>query len=425
MRINPEKGDTDIIDMKTDLEYRPYEEILNIQTGKLRELMKGPWQQAPGFVHRLKDAGLTVDDLCDPGDIMKFPILRKSDLPSIQAAAPPFGGMITVPPGKLRRMYSSPGPIYDPDGHLASYYRWERAFAACGFSEGDIVLNCFSYHLTPAGAMFEEGANNLGCAVIPAGIGNSEIQVSVAAHLKANAYVGLPSYLKVLLEKAEETGLSLPFEKAFVIAEKLPESLRTEFQEENGIHVRQGYGTAEVGAIAYECEEGFGMHLDPTVLVEVLDPETHAPAPAGTPGEVVVTPFNPVNALLRFATGDLSSVTMEPCPCGRKSPRLTGILGRVDQVTKVRGLFVHPGQIAEVMAEFVEIERFRAVIVRERAMDDMTVEVETGKPLAAHTLETASGRLKEVLKLGVRVVRVEPGTIPDDATAIDDRRKWD
>ena len=297
--------------------------------------------------------------------------------------------MIAVPPGNLRRIYSSPGPIYDPDGRMPSYYRWERAFSACGFSEGDMVLNCFSYHLTPAGAMFEEGANNLGCAVIPAGIGNSEIQVSVAAHLKANVYVGLPSYLKVLLEKAEEAGLNLPFEKAFVIAEKLPESLRTEFQEKNGIHVRQGYGTAEVGAIAYECEVGSGMHL------------------------------------LRFATGDLSSVTFQACPCGRTAPRLTGILGRVDQVTKVRGLFVHPGQVAEALSGFAEIERFRAIIVRERAMDDMTVEVETRMPLAAHTLEGISGRLKDVLKLGVRVVRVEPGTIPEDAQVVDDRRKWD
>ncbi|NOY87720.1 MAG: phenylacetate--CoA ligase [Deltaproteobacteria bacterium] len=411
--------------MEADMEYQPYEEVIELQTTKLRELMAGPWQKAPGFVRRLEDAGLTTDDLTEPGNILKFPVLKKSDFPSIQAAVPPFGGMIAVSPGELRRIYSSPGPIYDPDGRLASYYRWERAFAACGFSEGDIVLNCFSYHLTPAGAMFEEGANNLGCAVIPAGIGNSEIQVSVAAHLKANAYVGLPSYLKVLLEKAEETGLSLPFEKAFVIAEKLSESLRTEFQEKNGIHVRQGYGTAEVGAIAYECEEGSGMHLDPTVLVEVLDPETHIPVPAGTPGEVVVTPFNPINALLRFATGDLSSVTLKPCPCGRKSPRLTGILGRVDQVTKVRGLFVYPGQLAEALSGFEEIERFRAVIVRERAMDDMTVEVETRMPLPAHTLEKVGGRLKEVLKLGVRVVRVEPGTIQDDARAIDDRRKWD
>jgi len=277
-----------------DLEYLPPEDVLQFQVVRLHELLAGDWQKAPGFLSRLTEAGVTSDDLNGPADLKKFPILKKSDLPGIQAQDPPFGGLITVEPGHLRRIYSSPGPIYDPDGHRASYYRWERAFAACGFSEGDIVLNCFSYHLTPAGAMFEEGANNLGCAVIPAGIGNSEIQVQVAAHLKATAYVGLPSYLKVLLEKAAEAKVSLCLEKAFVIAEMLPESLREELQGVHRIRTRQGYGTAEVGAIAYECEKGKGMHFDPSVIVEILDPETHEEVPPGQPGEVVVTVLNPV-----------------------------------------------------------------------------------------------------------------------------------
>jgi phenylacetate-CoA ligase len=408
-----------------DLEFLPHEEVVRFQIERLHEMMAGPWQKAAGFTRRLADTGITTDDLNDPDDIRRFPLLRKSDLTDIQGADPPFGGLITVAPGRLRRIYSSPGPIYDPDGRMDSYYRWERALAACGFSEEDIVLNCFSYHLTPAGAMFEEGAGNLGCAVIPAGIGNSEIQVQVAVHLKANAYIGLPSYLKVLLEKAQEAGVRMSFEKAFVIAEKLPETLRQELQDTYGIHTRQGYGTAEVGAIAYECEAGRGMHFDPSVFIEILDPVTGQAVEPGHPGEVVVSVLNPVNILFRFATGDLASAEYGECSCGRKSPRLTGILGRVDQVIKVRGLFVHPGQLDGVMSEFEEVQRYRAVIVRERAMDDMIIEVESEASLAESTLDDIGGKVRETLKLGVEVVQVGPGTIPEGAEVIDDRRKWD
>jgi phenylacetate-CoA ligase len=273
--------------------------------------------------------------------------------------------------------------------------------------------------------MFEEGAGNLGCAVIPAGIGNSEIQVQVASHLKANAYIGLPSYLKVLLEKASETKVKMAIEKAFVIAEKLPESLRTEFQEKHGIMTRQGYGTAEAGAIAYECETGNGMHFDPSVLLEILEPDSGLPVQPGEAGEVVVTVMNPVNTLLRFATGDLSSAVFEECPCGRKSPRLTGILGRVDQVTKVRGLFVHPGQLGEVMSGHSEVVRYRAVVVRERAMDDITIEVESGALLSGEKLGEIEEKVRQILKLATRVVQVEEGTIPEDAPVIEDRRKWE
>jgi len=223
---------------------------------------------------------------------------------------------------------------------------------ACGFAPGDIVLNCFGYHLTPAAAMFEEGAHGIGCTVVPAGIGNSELQVAVAAHYRANGYIGLPSYLKVLLEQAKKSGASLAIAKALVLAEKLPESLRAEFQREHGIHVRQGYGTAELGAIAYECEAARGFHLDPGVLAEIVDPATGAPVEPGTPGEVVCTPLNPVYALLRFATGDLAALDTTPCPCGRTTHRLTAILGRVDQSTKVRGLFLHPAQLTEALASF-------------------------------------------------------------------------
>lgn len=412
-------------DKERDFQYLPHDEILDYQIDHLRELMAGDWQNAPGFVRRLEEAGVGPDDLKEAADLTKFPILKKSDLKTIQAQDPPFGGLITVPPGRLRRIYSSPGPIYCPEAHERSYYRWERALSACGFKEGDIVMNCFSYHLTPAGEMFEEGENNLGCAVVPAGIGSSEIQAAVAAQLKAGAYVGLPSYLQVVLDKAAEAGLELSFEKAFVIAEKLPESLRARFQEQYGIYVRQGYGTAEVGAIAYECHEADGMHFDPSVLVELLDPETGEPVPAGDTGEVVVSVLNRYNTLFRFATGDLSAVNFEECPCGRKSPRLMGILGRADDITKVRGLFVHPAQLAAMMETFQEVTRYRGVILRERAMDDMIIEVESDRELTEQQLKGIARRAKEVIKISLNTVQVPSGTIPEDAKPLDDRRKWD
>ena len=406
-------------------EHLPAGELLREQVAAVRDLMAGAWQGAPGFVRRLAAAGLAPDALRTAADLARFPILRKSELPRLQAADPPFGGLLAVPVASLKRLFASPGPIYEPEGEGPSYYRWERTLAAAGFGAGDVVLNCFAYHLTPAGAMFEEGAHALGAVPIAAGIGNSELQVAVAAHYRANAYIGLPSYLKVLLEQAAKSGARLPFEKALVLAEKLPESLRREFQERHGIRVRQGYGTAELGAIAYECEAAQGFHLDPGVLVEIVDPGSGAPVEPGTPGEVVCTPLNPVYALLRFATGDLAALETAPCPCGRTTHRLTAILGRVDQSTKVRGLFLHPAQLQEALAAFPAVERFRAAVVRERAMDDLIVEVVAAAPLAEDALKAIATRVKETTKLGARVVQLQAGAIPEGAPAIDDRRSWE
>lgn len=406
-------------------EYLPAEELIREQVAGVRDLMGGAWQAAPGFVRRLEAAGLAPADLRSAADLRRFPIQRKSDLPKLQAADPPFGGLLAVPVGLLKRLFASPGPIYEPEGEGPAYYRWERAMRAIGFSAGDIVLNCFGYHLTPAAAMFEEGAHAVGCVVVPAGIGNGEVQVAAAAHYRATGYIGLPSYLKVLLEQAGKSGVTLAIAKALVLAEKLPESLRTEFQQLHGIHVRQGYGTAEIGAIAYECEAARGFHLDPGVLVEIVDPQTGAPVEAGTPGEVVCTPLNPVYALLRFATGDLAALDTTPCPCGRTTHRLTAILGRVDQSTKVRGLFLHPAQLIEALAAFPAVERFRAAIVRERAMDDLIVELVATATLSNDVRKAIGSRVKETTKLSARIVQVDPGEIPEGAATIDDRRSWD
>ncbi len=409
----------------SEKEYLPAKELIREQIAGVRELMGGAWQAAPGFVRRLEAAGLSPEDLKSAADLPRFPILRKSDLPKLQAADPPFGGLLAVPVARLKRLFASPGPIYEPEGEGPGYYRWERTMRAIGFAPGDIVLNCFGYHLTPAAAMFEEGAHAVGCVVVPAGIGNSELQVAVAAHYRATGYIGLPSYLKVLLEQAKKSGVPLAIAKALVLAEKLPESLRVEFQQLHGIHVRQGYGTAEVGAIAYECEAARGLHLDPGVLVEIVDPTTGAPVEAGTPGEVVCTPLNPVYALLRFATGDLAALDTAPCPCGRTTHRLTAILGRVDQSTKVRGLFLHPAQLTEALAGFPAIECFRAAIVRERAMDDLIIELVASCALPPEVRKAIGARVKETTKLSARIVQLEAGSIPEAAPIIDDRRNWD
>jgi phenylacetate-CoA ligase len=406
-------------------EYLPAAQLLREQVAGVRELMAGAWQAAPGLVRRLADAGLAPKDLRAAADLARFPVLRKSDLPRLQAADPPFGGLLAVPLSRLRRVFASPGPIYEPEGEGPGYYRWERTMRACGFVAGDVVLNCFGYHLTPAAAMFEEGAHGIGCVVVPAGIGNSELQIAVAAHYRATGYIGLPSYLKVLLEQAKKAGVRFSIAKALVLAEKLPESLRAEFQREHGIHVRQGYGTAEVGAIAYECETGRGFHLDPGVLVEIVDPASGEPVEPGTPGEVVCTPLNPVYALLRFATGDLAALDPAPCPCGRTTHRLTAILGRVDQSTKVRGLFLHPAQLTEALASFPQVSRFRAAIVRERAMDDLIVELVAPSEIPHEVRLAIGARVKETTKLGARVVQVADGAIPEAAPVIDDRRSWD
>lgn len=409
----------------TDKEHIPPAELLAVQLAGVRDLMAGAWQAAPGFVRRLAAAGVDPGDLRGAGDLPRFPILRKSDLPKLQAADPPFGGLLAVPVEKLRRVFASPGPIYEPEGEGPGYYRWERTMRACGFVPGDIILNCFGYHLTPAAAMFEEGAHGIGCVVIPAGIGNSELQVAVATHYRASGYIGLPSYLKVLLEQARKSDLRLSIARALVLAEKLPESLRAEFEREHGIHVRQGYGTAELGAIAYECEAARGFHLDPGVLAEIVDPATGASVEPGTPGEVVCTPLNPAYALLRFATGDLAALDTSPCPCGRTTHRLTAILGRVDQSTKVRGLFLHPAQLSDALAAFPAVERFRAAVVRERAMDDLVIEVVAAAPLSEATRKAIAARIKETTKLGAQVMQLTPGSIPDGAPLIDDRRVWD
>jgi phenylacetate-CoA ligase len=393
---------------------------------RLRRTVAHAFTRAPRARRTLEAAGVGPGSIRGLEDLQRIPVTRKDALPAAQAEEPPFAGLTAVEPGQLARVFMSPGPIYDPQGAHEDFWRFRHALAAAGFRAGDVAHNSSSYHLTPLGFMLDAGARALGCAVIPAGVGQTELQVKVAAHLRATAYLGLPSFLHALLAKAREAGTPLAFEAAFVIAEMLPESLRQELEEGFGVRVLQGYGTADLGCLAYECPEKGGWHVHPEAIVEVLDIETGKPAEPGQPGEVVGTLFDVAYPLLRLGTGDLSVLGPEErCACGRTTPKLRGLLGRVGDGVKVRGMFVRAGQIDGVMKRFAEVAAWQAVITREAHLDRLEYVVELSGPDPEGAL---AARLAEALKDEVKVkgeVSASPaGTIPAGAKRIDDRRVW-
>ena len=374
---------------------------------------------APYFGRLL--AGVDPAAVRDRGALARLPLTRKSDLIALQKQAPPFGGLATVAVGHLARVFASPGPIHDPEPHGVDPWRTARALHASGVRGGDLVQNCFSYHLTPAGSMFETGAHALGCAVIPAGTGNSETQAQVAAHLKPRAYVGTPDFLRIILEKGDELGLDLSSIAVGHVTggPYLPDARAV--YEGRGIAVYQSYGTADLGLVAYETPARAGLVVEEDALVEIVRPGTGDPVAEGEVGEVVVTVFNPAYPLIRFATGDLSAVLPGPSPCGRTNMRLKGWLGRADQTTKVKGMFVHPAQVAEVVRRHPAVARARLVVGRRDAGDTMTLRCEAaegGGALAAALRET----LAAVTKLRGEVEIVAPGSLPNDGKVIDDVR---
>ncbi|HEX8909325.1 MAG TPA: AMP-binding protein [Anaeromyxobacteraceae bacterium] len=395
--------------------------------GRVRATVAHAAAASEAFRLRLAEAGLGAEEVRGPADLARLPPLRKDALPALQAERPPFGDLLGIAPSQLARIFMSPGPIYDPQGAEDDYWRFRHGLAAAGFRAGDIAHVAASYHLTPLGFMLDAAARALGCAVIPAGVGQTELQVKVAAHLGATAYLGTPSFLLVLLAKARELGTPLRFETAFVVAEMLPESLRAELEGDFGVRVLQGYGTADLGCLAYECPEKGGWHLHPECLVEVLDLETGRAAAPGQPGEVVATSFDRAYPLLRFATGDIAALAPEaPCPCGRTAPKLAGLVGRIGDAVKVKGMFVRGGELAAVMQRFPEVRRFQAVVTREHQQDHLAYAVELGAPsgdepaLAARLAEA----LREAVKVRGEVRFVPPGTLPEGAKRVDDRRVW-
>ncbi|MEI6223345.1 MAG: AMP-binding protein [Deltaproteobacteria bacterium] len=393
---------------------------------RLRRTVAHAFARAPRARRTLTAAGIDPASVHGLDDLLRIPVTRKDSILAAQAEEPPFGGLTAVEPGQLARIFMSAGPIYDPQGAHEDFWRFRHALAAAGFRAGDVAHNSASYHLTPLGFMLDAGARALGCAVIPAGVGQTELQVKVAAHVRATAYLGLPSFLHALLTKARELGTPLAFETAWVIAEMLPETLRTELQEGFGVRVLQGYGTADLGCLAYECPEKGGWHVHPEVIVEVLDIETGKPAEPGQPGEVVGTLFDVAYPLLRFGTGDLSSLGPEErCACGRTTPKLLGLLGRVGDGVKVRGMFVRAGQIDGIVKRFAEVTAWQAVVTRENHLDRLEYLVELSIPDEGGALVS---RLAEALREEVKVkgdLRAAPaGTIPPGAKRIDDRRVW-
>ncbi|OGA55468.1 MAG: AMP-dependent synthetase [Betaproteobacteria bacterium RIFCSPLOWO2_12_FULL_65_14] len=381
---------------------------------------------APGFARILKDV--------DPAEVKsrkalaKLPVTRKSDLATLQKGLPPLGGLNATPVDKLAKLFISPGPIYDPEGRSRDWWRMARGLFAAGFRAGDLLMNSFAYHFTPAGSMVESGALALGCTVVPTGIGQTEMQVAAIRALGITGYVGTPSFLKLIVEKADELKTDIStLRKAQVGAEYLPPALRKSMGE-RGISVTQMYASADLGLIAYESRmpDGAlneGMILDEGLLLEIVRPGTGDPLPEGEVGEVVITSFNRDYPLIRFATGDLSAVLSGPSPCGRTNVRIKGWMGRADQSTKVRAMFVTPGQVAEVVRRHPEVLRARLVVEGEEGNDRMTLLCEV-KQQAESLVPTLVNSMRDITKLRAEAQLLAPGTLPNDGKVIEDKRKY-
>jgi phenylacetate-CoA ligase len=397
------------------------------QTRWLAELLALAWDKAAGVRRRLEQAKLTPRDVRSTEDLARLPVIRKSAMPDLQKADPPFGGFCTEPLARIRKIFVSPGPILEPMGPELGGFHAETGLFAGGFRRGDIVLNTFAYALTPAAHELDEALNILGCTVVPTGVGQTEIQVTMARTVRATGYVGTPSFLLTILGKAKEMGVDrLPFQVAQVGAEPFTETMRRELADTHGIMARQGFGTADVGMIAYECAEANGMHLIEDAITQVCDPTTGEPLPHGQIGELVTTVNNRTYPMIRFSSGDLTVITDEPCRCGRTSARMLGWRGRADEVTKVRGMFIHPRQVDEIVARVKGVDRSQVVVGREGHNDTLTLRVQLAAGVdpqtARPTLETA---IREIMKLRGVVDVVGAGVIPDNARKISDERKWE
>ncbi|MDP9911372.1 phenylacetate-CoA ligase [Variovorax boronicumulans] len=371
--------------------------------------------------------GVKPGDVTSREALAKLPVTRKSELLELQKARradDPFGGFASIVRGpRMPRIFASPGTIYEPEGEARDYWRTARALHAAGFRSGELIHNSFSYHMTPAGSIMESGAHAMGCTIFAGGTGQTEQQLEAIVDLKPDGYAGTPSFLKILLEKAEEKGQKLPwFTKALVSGEAFPPSLH-DWIAAHGVQGIQCYATADLGLIAYETSARQGLVIDEGVLVEIVRPGTGDPVPDGEVGEIVVTTFNPDYPLVRFGTGDLSAVLAGTCPTGRTNKRIKGWLGRADQTTKVRGMFVHPSQVAEVVRRFPEIVRARLVVSGEMGDDQMTFKLECAGAPAGLDARIADA-VREVTKLRGTIELVAPGSLPNDGKVIEDARSY-
>jgi phenylacetate-coenzyme A ligase PaaK-like adenylate-forming protein len=384
-------------------------------------LVRHAIENAPGFAAHL--AGIDPDAVVSLAALAALPLLRKEELHELQHGEPPFGGINATPLAQLAKVFVSPGPIFEPEGRRPDYWRFARALFAAGIRPGELIHNAFSYHLTPAGSVIENAARALGCPVLPAGTGQTEQQLRAIQQLRPVAYAGTPSFLKILLERGRADGVDLSsLSKAAVTGEALPRALADELRDDHGIDAYQSYGTADLGLIAYETPAREGLVIDEGVLVEIVRPGTGDPLPPGEVGEVVVTAFNGDYPLIRFATGDLSAMMPGQSPCGRTNRRLRGWLGRANQATKVKGMFVYPSHVAEVARAHPELGRLRLVVERAGNLDRMTLHCEVAAP-ADGPAPAIEASLRAATGLRGAVQLVATGTLANDGKVIDDRRE--
>jgi len=404
------------------LEKRTSEERDAANLASLQAQLVHAKANAPAYAESLADFDVSGFDSTE--QLSAYPVTRKSELISRQAAMRPFGGLTAYGQGQLKYIFSSPGPIYEPQTLSADYWRFARGLYAAGFRKEDLVHNCFSYHLTPAGAMADSGCHALGCAVIPAGVGQTELQVHTIHDLKPTAYIGTPSFLRIILEKADELGVDVSsIKKAMVSGEAFPPSTRAFFLE-RGIQASQCYATADLGMIAYESTADSGLILDEGVHLEIVRPGTGDPVADGEVGEVVITTFNPDYPLIRFATGDLSAIMEGESPCGRTNRRIKGWMGRADQTAKVRGMFIHPEQVDQVVKRHPEIQKARLVIEWIDESDQMTLHCEVADG-SDDLRQSVSASIRELCKIRGAVELVSPDSLANDGLVISDQRQYD
>ena len=405
------------------LETRAVDEREQSQIIGLQKQLQHAKANTPAYAESLAEFDVTALKSLD--DLSRYPVTRKSELISRQAAIRPFGGLTAIADGELKYIFSSPGPIYEPQSMRSDYWRFARTLFAAGFRKEDLVHNCFSYHLTPAGSMAESGAHALGCAVIPAGVGQTELQVQTIHDLKPTAYIGTPSFLKIILEKAHALGVDVSsINKALVSGEAFPPSTRAYLQQ-HGINATQCYGTADLGLIAYESGDDSGLIVDEGVYLEIVRPGSGDVVPDGEVGEIVVTTFNPDYPLVRFATGDLSAIMEGQSLCGRTNRRIKGWMGRADQTAKVRGMFIHPEQVSQVVKRHSEIQKARLVIEWRDESDQMTLHCETSEADSDVLKQAITASLRDLCKIRGEVNLVKIGSLDNDGIVISDERTYE
>ena len=399
-------------------ETRSADERANDYNKAFPELVRLATTKSKGYSDLYKKIDLR--EIKSTEDLYQLPVLRKTELQNYQSTNFPFGGFVTLQPNEVDYIFQSPGPIYEPGSVKPDWWRIARFLHACGLGKNDIVQNCFSYHLTPAGHIFENGAKAIGATIVPAGTGNTELQVQLAKNVGTTSYAGTPDYLKIILDKAQDMGIELPkLTKAGVGGGPLFPSLRKEYQD-RGISCLQNYATAEAGNIAYETIPDDGMIIDEDVMVEIVRPGSGTQVLPGEIGEVLVTVFNPDFPLIRFATGDLSSLMNGQSACGRTNARISGWQGRADQTTKVRGMFIKPEQMEEFLRRNREVSKSRVIVSRQNETDRLLVQLETEHK----QLDKFQNSLQEILNLRVEIEIMEKGSLPNDGKVIDDQREY-